>query len=393
MIRQGGQWKAVDWTAALDYVSRGLTQIIVEHGPQSVGALASPISTVEELFLLARLVRGLGSENIDTRLREAAPAAAGGPIRWLGQPIAALSELQRVLVVGSFLRKDHPLFAQRLRQAAKKGAKVMSLHALRDDWLMPMGPSLVVAAERLAAGARRHRRRDRYGQGRRRPGQGQSERRRQGDRQRACQRHAQGDPARQCRRAASGRRRDRAARPLDRRADRRQLRLAGRRRQRGRRPARRCPAGRGRRQRRAHARHRGAAQGLHPDERRARPRCRRWRRRGGRARQGRDGDLAHRVPAGARRRSRRRAAADRALHRDLGHLRQRRGPGAELPRRRQAARRGAAGLEGAARARQPARARRLLVRELGRSEGGSARRHRLDSGAARCRRQRRRPGP
>ena len=50
-----------------------------------------------------------------------------------------------MLVVGSFLRKDHPLFAQRLRQAAKKGAKVMSLHALRDDWLMTMGPSLAVA--------------------------------------------------------------------------------------------------------------------------------------------------------------------------------------------------------------------------------------------------------
>ena len=289
MIRQGGQWKAVDWTAALDYVSRGLTQIIVEHGPQSVGALASPISTVEELFLLARLVRGLGSENIDTRLREAAPAAAGGPIRWLGQPIAALSELQRVLVVGSFLRKDHPLFAQRLRQAAKKGAKVMSLHALRDDWLMPMGPSLVappsgwlqaladIAAEIGTA------------KGVAAPAKGNAERRRQGDRRGACQRHPQGDPARQRRRAASRRRRDRAARPLDRRADRRQLRLAGRRRQRGRRPARRCPAGRGRRERRAHARHRGAAQGLHPDERRARPRCRRWRRRGGRARQGRDG--------------------------------------------------------------------------------------------------------
>src|SRR6187455_1149928 len=77
MIRQGGEWKSVDWTAALDYVSRGLTQIIVEHGPQSVGALASPISTVEELYLLGKLVRGLGSENIDTRLRESVPAAGG----------------------------------------------------------------------------------------------------------------------------------------------------------------------------------------------------------------------------------------------------------------------------------------------------------------------------
>ena len=145
MIRQGGEWKPVDWTAALDYVSRGLTQISVEHGPQSVGALASPISTVEELHLLTKLMRGLGSENIDTRLREGAPGPAGSAVRWLGRSIASLTDLQRVLVVGSFLRKDHPLFAQRIRQAAKKGARVMSLHALRDDWLMSMGASLAVA--------------------------------------------------------------------------------------------------------------------------------------------------------------------------------------------------------------------------------------------------------
>jgi len=143
MIRQGGEWKTVSWNDALDYVTRGLTQIAVEHGPQSIGALATPLASVEELHLLAKLVRGLGSDNIDTRLRET--ASPGRAMRWLGRSIASLSDLQRVLVVGSFLRKDHPLFAQRIRQAAKKGAKVMNVHALRDDWLMPMGPSIAVA--------------------------------------------------------------------------------------------------------------------------------------------------------------------------------------------------------------------------------------------------------
>ncbi|HEX4233901.1 MAG TPA: NADH-quinone oxidoreductase subunit NuoG [Caldimonas sp.] len=144
MIRQGGEWKTVSWTDALDYVARGLTQISVDHGEQAIGALASPMSTVEELHLLAKLVRGLGSENVDTRLREAEPPRAGA-MRWLGRSVASLVELRRVLVVGSFLRKDHPLLAQRIRQAAKKGAKVMSVHALRDDWLMPMGPSIAAA--------------------------------------------------------------------------------------------------------------------------------------------------------------------------------------------------------------------------------------------------------
>ena len=145
MIRQGGKWQTVDWAAALDYASRGLTQIAVEHGAASIGVLASPLSTVEELHLLGKLGRGLGSMNVDTRLRHAAPAAHGRAIRWLGRSIASLSDLQRVLVIGSFLRKDHPLFAQRIRQATKRGAKVMSVHALRDDWLMPMGASIAVA--------------------------------------------------------------------------------------------------------------------------------------------------------------------------------------------------------------------------------------------------------
>ena len=145
MIKQGGAWKSVDWQTALEYVSRGLTQISVDHGAKSVGALGSAYSTVEELHLLAKLMRGLGSENIDHRTRHADFSDTSGAVRWLGTAIASLSTLQRVLVVGSFLRKDHPLFAQRIRQAARQGAKVHSLNAAHDDWLMTMASTQSVA--------------------------------------------------------------------------------------------------------------------------------------------------------------------------------------------------------------------------------------------------------
>jgi NADH-quinone oxidoreductase subunit G len=148
MIKQGGQWVATDWTTALEYVANGLKQIVADHGPASVGALGSPHSTVEELHLLAQLVRGLGSQNIDHRLRHADFRREGAPqgsARWLGRSIASLSTLERVLVVGSFLRKDHPLFAQRIRQAARRGAQVMSLHAVHEDWLMPMAQRITAA--------------------------------------------------------------------------------------------------------------------------------------------------------------------------------------------------------------------------------------------------------
>lgn len=139
MIQQGGEWQTVDWNTALGYVADGLKRVIAEFGPQGVGAVAHPGATVEELHLLAKLVRGLGSQSIDVRTRHAdfSNAAPAGRARWLGTSIASLSSLDRVLVVGSFLRKDHPLFAQRIRQAARRGAQVHLLQALDDEALIP----------------------------------------------------------------------------------------------------------------------------------------------------------------------------------------------------------------------------------------------------------------
>ena len=142
MIKQGGVWKTVDWQTALEYVANGLRQIKADHGAQSIGALVSPHSTLEELYLAASLVRGLGSENIDHRLRQAEFSNAPG-VRWLGTSIASLSQLQRVLIVGSNLRKDHPLFAQRIRQAARKGCAVHAINsvaelATEDAWALPL---------------------------------------------------------------------------------------------------------------------------------------------------------------------------------------------------------------------------------------------------------------
>ncbi len=146
MIKQGGAWKAVDWQTALEYVANGLKQIKDQHGAQSIGALVSPHSTLEELFLTGQLLRGIGSDNIDWRLRHAQFNAAEG-VRWLGTSIAALSDLQAVLVVGSNLRKDHPLFAQRIRQATKKGCQVFALNAKVYDWAMPVTASVVAAQD------------------------------------------------------------------------------------------------------------------------------------------------------------------------------------------------------------------------------------------------------
>ena len=151
MLKQGGEWKTVDWQTALEYVANGLKQIKAEYGAQSIGTLASPHSTLEELHLAASLMRGLGSQNIDYRLRNA-EFSTSASVRWLGTSIASLSQLQRVLVVGSNLRKDHPLFAQRIRHSVRHGCALSAINSIAelasaDAWAMPVANALLASPE------------------------------------------------------------------------------------------------------------------------------------------------------------------------------------------------------------------------------------------------------
>jgi NADH-quinone oxidoreductase subunit G len=146
MVKQGGKWIETDWQAALEYVLKGLKGIKDEHGANALAALATPHSTVEELHLLKQLAEGLNTPNIDFRLRQSdfsATAGEGAP--WLGMKIADLSMIDTAFVIGSFLRRDHPLFAARLRQAGKAGAKITFLNASNDDSLIPTAHRLVAA--------------------------------------------------------------------------------------------------------------------------------------------------------------------------------------------------------------------------------------------------------
>jgi len=143
MIKQGGEWKTVDWQTALEYVANGMKQIKANHGANTVGALVSPHSTLEELFLAKRLMNSFGSDSVDFRLRHAEFARPNG-VPYLGTSISALSTLQRVLVVGANLRKDHPLFAQRIRQACKAGARVHAIADSAQDWAMPLTSMQVI---------------------------------------------------------------------------------------------------------------------------------------------------------------------------------------------------------------------------------------------------------
>ncbi len=141
MVKQNGQWLETDWQSALDYVVHSLGDIQKQHGSQALAALAHPIASTEELYLLQKVMRGLGSQRIESRLRQT-DTRGSAALPWLGMPIAKLGELKRVLVIGSHLRKDLPLIAARVRTATKHGLKVYRLDAGGNDWLMPIAAHL-----------------------------------------------------------------------------------------------------------------------------------------------------------------------------------------------------------------------------------------------------------
>jgi NADH-quinone oxidoreductase subunit G len=151
MVREADRWIEVDWQKALAQAAGALKVIRETHGAEAIGFLASPHQTVEELALMAQLARGLGCENIDHRLDQAdCPPMAGAP--WLGTSIADLSLLDRVLLIGSTLRQEQPLIAQRLRQAVKRGAELNVVHAADDDLLCRVANKIIVKPSALVAG-------------------------------------------------------------------------------------------------------------------------------------------------------------------------------------------------------------------------------------------------
>ncbi len=142
MLRVDGQWREAGWQEALEHVAARLGEIRETRGASAIAGLASPHQTVEELYLFTKLLRGLGTENIDHRLAQA-DATVGSGARWLGMPVADLGALDRVLLIGATIRKEQPLVAQRLRQAAKRGAQLNVLHAAGDDLLCRVNARLL----------------------------------------------------------------------------------------------------------------------------------------------------------------------------------------------------------------------------------------------------------
>jgi NADH-quinone oxidoreductase subunit G len=140
MLRIEGNLQAADWEVALNTAAEGL-QRVAAVSKDATGYLASPLATLEELFLFAQIARGLGCSNIDHRLRQLDFRAQENEAAYphLGLKIAEVEHLEGILIVGSDLRHEMPMLAHRVRKAAiKGGAQVAFLNPRRFEYMFPV---------------------------------------------------------------------------------------------------------------------------------------------------------------------------------------------------------------------------------------------------------------
>lgn len=156
MIKKDGDWQETSWDEALQVAVSGVQTVIKSQGADAFGVWASPAATLEELYLLQKITRGLGSDNIDHRLRQMdfSDQDLAPVMPWLGQNIEALEKVNAALLIGSYVRKDQPLIAHRLRKAAVHNkAKISFVNPRKFDWHLPVAHECAAAdmVQQLAA--------------------------------------------------------------------------------------------------------------------------------------------------------------------------------------------------------------------------------------------------
>lgn len=153
MIKIDGEWQETDWNTALENASRGLQGVIDKAGAEQLGCLASPSSTTEELYLAQKLMRGLGSNNIDHRLRQTdfADQEGASEFPYLGLALEDLDGLDGGLLVGSNIRKDQPIAALRLRKASMSGAEFCAVNPVDYDFNFSMHATITAAPSAMVA--------------------------------------------------------------------------------------------------------------------------------------------------------------------------------------------------------------------------------------------------
>lgn len=152
MLKKEGKWQEIEWEEALEYAVKQLQKIIENDTPEQIAAIASPSSTLEECYLLQKLMRSLDVHNIDHRIKQSdfvdqafSPVFYGSEI-----PYADLEKQDAILLVGSNLQREQPLAAVRVRKAALSGGKISALNVIDYDFHFDLSDKIISTPLQMA---------------------------------------------------------------------------------------------------------------------------------------------------------------------------------------------------------------------------------------------------
>ncbi|MGH6991295.1 MAG: molybdopterin oxidoreductase family protein, partial [Stellaceae bacterium] len=130
-------FREASWDEALDIAAQGLVKLRDRHGPKALAGFGSAKGSNEEAYLFQKLVRiGFGSNNVDhcTRLCHASSVAAlaeGVNSGAVSAPFSAALDAEVIIVIGANPTVNHPVAATFIKNAAKRGAKLIVMDPRR----------------------------------------------------------------------------------------------------------------------------------------------------------------------------------------------------------------------------------------------------------------------
>lgn len=146
-IKKNGQWEVVDWETALKFAAEGISRVIKQHGPEQMAAFASSSSTLEEMYLLQKLMREIGVQNLDHRLQQIdfrdQAFLPTTPVSTL--PYAEIDQQHSILLIGCNIHREVPLAGTRVRKAFRNGAKIYALNPVDFDYHFDLSGRVVIS--------------------------------------------------------------------------------------------------------------------------------------------------------------------------------------------------------------------------------------------------------
>ncbi|MCV7421852.1 formate dehydrogenase subunit alpha [Mycobacterium yunnanensis] len=132
-------WREVEWDEAVDAVARGLLEVRQKHGAGSIGAITSSRCTNEEVYVVQKMVRAaFGNNNVDTCARVCHSPTGYGLKQTFGesagtQDFKSVASADVIMVIGANPTDGHPVFASRMKQRLRQGARLIVADPRRID--------------------------------------------------------------------------------------------------------------------------------------------------------------------------------------------------------------------------------------------------------------------